>query len=102
MVLSSPCGIELMRPRSLTATNFVANIPTALRARQARGYWETISHPEMGKVLVSKPPFRAVGEDRCVPGPPPLLGQHTVEVATTLLGFDEAECRRLVEEKVFY
>jgi len=68
----------------------------------ARRYWEHVDHPEMGPVLVNKPPFRRVGEERCVPGPPPLLGQHTVEVATTLLGFDEAECRRLIEEKVFY
>jgi benzylsuccinate CoA-transferase BbsF subunit len=69
---------------------------------RARRYWERVAHPEMGEVLVNKPPFRTVGEDRCVPGPPPLLGQHTVEVATTLLGFDEAECWRLIEEKVFY
>ena len=69
---------------------------------RARRYWEHVAHPEMGEVLVNKPPFRTVGEERCVPGPPPLLGQHTVEVATTLLGFDEAECRRLIEEKVFY
>ncbi len=55
----------------------------------------------MGEVLVNKPPFRTVGEDRAFRAPP-LLGQHTVEVATTLLGFDEAECRRLIEEKVFY
>ncbi|MGE0034614.1 MAG: CaiB/BaiF CoA transferase family protein [Xanthobacteraceae bacterium] len=68
----------------------------------ARRYWEHVDHPEMGSVLVNKPPFRTVGEERCVPGPPPLLGQHTVEVATALLGFDEAECRRLIEEKVFY
>jgi benzylsuccinate CoA-transferase BbsF subunit len=68
----------------------------------ARRYWEHVDHLEMGSVLVNKPPFRTVGEERCVPGPPPLLGQHTVELAATLLGFDEAECRRLIEEKVFY
>jgi benzylsuccinate CoA-transferase BbsF subunit len=69
---------------------------------RARRYWENVEHSEMGTVLVNKPPFRTIGEERCVPGPPPLLGQHTVEVATALLGFDEAECRRLIEEKVFY
>jgi benzylsuccinate CoA-transferase BbsF subunit len=70
-----------------------------LRARQ---YWDHVDHPEMGSVLVNKPPFRTVGEERRAPGPPPLLGQHTVEVATTLLGIDEDECQRLIEEKVFY
>ena len=53
-------------------------------------------------MLVNKPPFRNVGEERAPVGPPPLLGEHTIEVATTLLGLDEAECQRLIDEKVFY
>ncbi len=68
----------------------------------ARGYWHSVPHQEMGSVLVNTPPFRTVGEERAAPGPPPLLGEHTIEVASTLLGFDEAECRRLIDEKVFY
>jgi crotonobetainyl-CoA:carnitine CoA-transferase CaiB-like acyl-CoA transferase len=71
---------------------------TSTTALAGHGCWDA----EMGSLLVNKPPFRTVGEERCIPGPPPLLGQHTVEVATTLLGFDEAECRRLIEEKVFF
>lgn len=69
---------------------------------RARRYWEHVDHPEMGMALVNKPPFRPVGEERCVPWPPPLRGRHTVEIAAALLGFDEAECRRRIEEKVFY
>jgi benzylsuccinate CoA-transferase BbsF subunit len=68
----------------------------------ARRYWHHVPHAEMGSVLVNLPPFRAVGEERVAPGPPPLLGEHTVEVASELLGFDETECRRLMDEKVFY
>jgi benzylsuccinate CoA-transferase BbsF subunit len=68
----------------------------------ARNYWSQVPHPEMGEVLVNKPPFCTVGEDRSAVGPPPLLGEHTIEVATTLLGLDEAECRRLIDERVFY
>ena len=68
----------------------------------ARGYWSHVPHREMGEVLVNKPPFCTVGEERAPVGPPPLLGEHTIEVATTLLGLDEAECRRLIDEKVFY
>jgi benzylsuccinate CoA-transferase BbsF subunit len=68
----------------------------------ARGYWSHVPHREMGSVLVNKPPFRNVGEKRAPVGPPPLLGEHTIEVATTLLGLDEAECQRLIDEKVFY
>jgi crotonobetainyl-CoA:carnitine CoA-transferase CaiB-like acyl-CoA transferase len=68
----------------------------------ARRYWHNVAHAEMGSVLVNLPPFRAVGEERVAPGPPPLLGEHTVEIASDLLGFDEAECRRLMDERVFY
>ena len=68
----------------------------------ARRYWHHVPHAEMGSVLVNLPPFHAVGEERVAPGPPPLLGEHTLEVASELLGFDETECRRLMDEKVFY
>jgi benzylsuccinate CoA-transferase BbsF subunit len=68
----------------------------------ARGYWSNVPHREMGSVLVNKPPFLTVGEERAPVGPPPLLGEHTIEVATALLGLDEAECRRLIDERVFY
>lgn len=68
----------------------------------ARRYWHHVPHAEMGSVLVNLPPFRVVGEERVAPGPPPLLGEHTLEVASELLGFDETECRRLMDEKVFY
>jgi benzylsuccinate CoA-transferase BbsF subunit len=68
----------------------------------ARGYWHRVPHAEMGTVLVNLPPFHSVGDTRVAPGPPPLLGEHTVEVASELLGFDEQECRRLIDEKVFY
>jgi crotonobetainyl-CoA:carnitine CoA-transferase CaiB-like acyl-CoA transferase len=61
-----------------------------------------VAHAEMGSVLVNLPPFRGVGEERVAPGPPPLLGEHTVEVASELLGLDATECRRLIDEKVFY
>jgi crotonobetainyl-CoA:carnitine CoA-transferase CaiB-like acyl-CoA transferase len=56
----------------------------------------------MGSVLANLPPFRGVGEERVAPGPPPLLGEHTMEVASELLGLDATECRRLIDEKVFY
>ena len=68
----------------------------------ARNYWGHVPHREMGEVLVNKPPFCTVGEERGTVGPPPLLGEHTIEVARTLLGLDEAECRRLIDERVFY
>lgn len=67
-----------------------------------REYWRRVPHPEMGELLINAPPFRVVGEPRQDLGPPPLLGEHTMEIATTVLGFDTAECKRLVEQKVFF
>jgi benzylsuccinate CoA-transferase BbsF subunit len=75
---------------------------TADRQLAARGYWHTVPHAEMGPVLVNTPPFHAVGEERIPPGSPPLLGEHTIEIAAELLGFDEAQCRQLIDAKVFY
>ena len=67
----------------------------------ARRYWHHVAHAEMGSVLVNLPPFRAVGEERVAPGPPPLWA-NIPSRSSELLGFDEAECRRLMDEKVFY
>jgi len=73
------------------------------RQLNARGYWRGIDHPEMGRITVNLPPFFATEEGRKRdPAPPPLLGQHTCEIATSLLGLTEAECTRLINEQVLW
>lgn len=70
---------------------------------RARGYWRQIEHAEMGPITVNVAPFFSLEEGRGDdPALPPLLGQHTVEIATELLGFSAAQCGRLIDEKVFY
>ena len=69
---------------------------------RARGYWQRVPHPEMGELVINAPPFKVAGEDRPALGCPPLLGQHTAEIAGGLLGLSEAECRRLIDEQVLY
>jgi benzylsuccinate CoA-transferase BbsF subunit len=63
-----------------------------------RGHWLTLVHPEMGPSLYNAQPFRnsrrPAGEAR----PAPLLGQHTHEICTTLLGLDEDEISLLAQE----
>jgi hypothetical protein len=57
----------------------------------------------MGAITVNVAPFLSSDENgRSDPLPPPLLGEHTREIATSLLGFDETEYSRLVREKIFY
>ena len=69
----------------------------------ARGYWRQIDHAEMGRITVNVPPFFSVEEGRNrEPGPPPLLGEHTVEIATSLLGMTEQDCARLAKEQVLW
>jgi benzylsuccinate CoA-transferase BbsF subunit len=69
----------------------------------ARGYWRQIDHAEMGRITVNVPPFFSVEEGRNRdPGPPPLLGEQTVEIATSLLGLTEQDCARLMKEQVLW
>ncbi|HEY4404976.1 MAG TPA: CoA transferase [Xanthobacteraceae bacterium] len=73
------------------------------RQLNARGYWRSIDHAEMGRITVNVPPFFSVEEGRQrEPAPPPLLGEQTREIATTLLGLSDSECTRLMKEEVLW
>jgi benzylsuccinate CoA-transferase BbsF subunit len=69
----------------------------------ARGYWRGIDHAEMGRITVNVPPFFSSDEGRKrEPAPPPLLGEHTREIAVSLLGLSDSECTRLIDEQVLW
>jgi benzylsuccinate CoA-transferase BbsF subunit len=73
------------------------------RQLNARGYWRSIDHAEMGRITVNVPPFFSTQEGRKrEPAPPPLLGEQTREIATTLLGLSDTECTRLMNEQVLW
>jgi len=73
------------------------------RQLNARGYWRQIDHAEMGRITVNVPPFFSTQEGRKrEPSPPPLLGEQTREIATTLLGLSQSECTRLMNEQVLW
>jgi benzylsuccinate CoA-transferase BbsF subunit len=73
------------------------------RQLNARGYWREIDHAEMGRITVNVPPFFSTQEGRKrEPSPPPLLGEQTREIATTLLGLSQSECTRLMNEQVLW
>jgi benzylsuccinate CoA-transferase BbsF subunit len=73
------------------------------RQLNARGYWREIDHAEMGRITVNVPPFFPAEEGRTrAPAPPPLLGEQTREIATTLLGLSDSECTRLMNEQVLW
>jgi crotonobetainyl-CoA:carnitine CoA-transferase CaiB-like acyl-CoA transferase len=51
--------------------------------------WRVVDHPVLGQVRVMAPPFLLCGTPPRVREPAPLLGQHTREVLTQLLGLTE-------------
>jgi benzylsuccinate CoA-transferase BbsF subunit len=68
----------------------------------ARGFWRELQHPVMGTITMPAAPFQGragrTGPQRSAP----LLGEHTREVMTSLLGLSDAEVDALVDDKVLW
>jgi benzylsuccinate CoA-transferase BbsF subunit len=69
---------------------------------RARGYWQRSEHAAMGPILMNGLPFKVAGRPRPELRAAPLLGEHTWEIAASVLDMDRAEYDRLVAERVFY
>ena len=54
-----------------------------------------MNHPETGPVRMMGSPFKMSGSPVSYRRPPPLMGEHTGEVLTDVLGVDAAELERL-------
>lgn len=67
---------------------------------EARRFYETLTHPELGDHPVPGLPFRFASVPRWVHRPAPLLGEHTSEVLTRLTAVDSADLARLEEDGV--
>ena len=63
----------------------------------ARGVRIEVDHPVAGRLPMVASPMRFSGTPLEHKTPPPLLGQHTEEVLSALLGMDPAEIARLRE-----
>ena len=53
-----------------------------------RGHFTAVPHASLGEVVVEGPKYRLSRTPARV-GQPPTLGQHTAEVLTDILGYDE-------------
>jgi benzylsuccinate CoA-transferase BbsF subunit len=70
-----------------------------------RGHFAVLDHPEMGPSIYNAPPYRLRGVADGDVGaimrqPAPLLGQHTREVCSRILGLDDARIDELTEQGV--
>jgi crotonobetainyl-CoA:carnitine CoA-transferase CaiB-like acyl-CoA transferase len=67
----------------------------------ARGFWEVVEHPVVGRLRTVGMPFRFAGVDGpWFTTPAPLLGQHNAEILGGLLGLSETELGELAEQRV--
>ncbi|KAK3724290.1 hypothetical protein RRG08_043288 [Elysia crispata] len=64
------------------------------------GLLQTIPHPTLGEVKVVGPAVRYSGTPTVPPMSPPLLGQHTDQVLTQLLGYSQSQVSDLRQAKV--
>lgn len=100
-----------MEPDNLAAALQTAGVPAAPvhDARgvvdkdpqlAARSHWVRLEHAEMGKTIYNAPPFRFSKTDGDIRVPAPLLGEHTIEVCTEVLGMDQSDVEDLIDQGV--
>jgi benzylsuccinate CoA-transferase BbsF subunit len=65
-----------------------------------RDHWAYLEHPEMGRCLYNRPPFRMSDVEQVPRGPAPLLGQHTNDVCRHVLKLSETDIAALRSEGV--
>jgi crotonobetainyl-CoA:carnitine CoA-transferase CaiB-like acyl-CoA transferase len=64
----------------------------------ARGYPQPIEQPGIGDMLLEGPAFHATGMSQPLIGPAPGLGEHTREIAASLLGLSDEEIDKLIAD----
>jgi benzylsuccinate CoA-transferase BbsF subunit len=69
---------------------------------RARGFWRQLEHPVMGTITMPSVPFEGRGGRTGPERAAPLLGEHTREVVTSLLGLGDDEVDALIEEEVLW
>ncbi len=68
----------------------------------ATGFLVNMTEPEAGDIVTENVPMRMSLTPGKVRGVAPLMGEHTHEIARSLLGLSDDEIKKLDEEKVLY
>ena len=66
-----------------------------------RQHWQYLDHPEMGRSIYNNVPIRLSRTPGQLSQPAPMLGQHTEEICTSLLGLTTEEVARFAADNVF-
>ena len=65
-----------------------------------RRFWSYLDHPVVGSTLYNRAPIVFSRTPLIMETPAPLIGQHTKEVLTGMLGYTEAEVERMIGEEI--
>lgn len=78
------------------------SVGQALTSEQAQALEmvKEIEHPTCGKIKITGIPVKLSLTPGEVKNPPPILGEHTEEILTKILGYTKLEVERLKQEKV--
>jgi crotonobetainyl-CoA:carnitine CoA-transferase CaiB-like acyl-CoA transferase len=63
---------------------------------QARGYLAEVDQPGVGRMILEGPAFYGSAMDRPFIGPAPALGEHTRDIAVSLLGLEHERAEELI------
>jgi crotonobetainyl-CoA:carnitine CoA-transferase CaiB-like acyl-CoA transferase len=93
--------LRLLHERGIPAAAVADPRAASLHPQHAaRGFFEEIDHPVVGRQPIPTVPFRYASTLRWLRRPAPTLGQHNREVLSGLLGLDDAEIEALAAEGV--
>ena len=67
---------------------------------EARGFWDTVDHPEVGPYKQVTTPWKLTKNPRKMAGPSPGLGDHNQEILSTLLNLPDSDISALETEGI--
>jgi crotonobetainyl-CoA:carnitine CoA-transferase CaiB-like acyl-CoA transferase len=85
---------------TVTSINSVADVLADPQAEARKSVWE-VEHPALGNIQLMGSALQHLSRTPASPqGHPPLLGEHTEEVLSEVLGMSDSEIKALIDDQV--